>query len=203
MTRLEFEQSTHTYTLDGAHVPSVTQVLDPLLELEGIPAHLLEAARVLGTNAHIACDLMVRGRLDWAALDPALRPYVEGECNFLADTGFVVIASELRVASARLGCAGTLDLKGSLNGALAIIDRKTTSVLPPTVGPQTAAYEEFDRAERGGRQRKRFCLQLGPQFARGYKLHPLTDSRDYSWFLSALNLYRFREIYGIRNKSAR
>src|SRR5690348_9868673 len=106
--RLEFEQSTHTYTLDGARVPSVTQVLDPLLELEGIPAHLLEAARVFGTHVHIACDLMVRGRLDWRALDPNLVPYVEGERNFMRDTGFVVVASELRVASSRLRCAGTL-----------------------------------------------------------------------------------------------
>jgi len=186
---LEFDQPTHVYRLDGRVVPSVTQVLDPLLELDGIPRAVLEAARIFGTHVHEACHLMVRGELDWARLDPELVPYVEGACKFLKDSGFTVIASELRVASAKLGCAGTLDLAGVLHRSECICDWKSTAVMPPTVGPQTAAYEEFYRAERGGRPRKRFCVQLKPN---DYRIYPLTDSSDYSIFLSALNLYHWR-----------
>jgi len=197
--RIEFDSASHTYTLGGERVPSVTQVLDPLIELDGIPPDVLEAARVFGTHGHEALHLMVRGELDWYALHPALTPYLRGAQRFIKESGCVVIASEYRVHSQKLRCAGMLDLAVMLGGAEWIIDAKFTSVVPSTVGLQTAGYEQLYREMRGGRERKRACLWLKPD---DYKLIPLTDSRDYSWFVSALNIYRFREIYGRRNKPA-
>jgi len=190
--QLEFDNPTHTYRIDGRVVPSVTQVLDPLLELDGIPHDVLEAARVFGTHVHEAVNLMVRCQLDWSRLDPYLLPCVNGAKNFLKDTGFIVLASELRVCSPKLRCAGTLDLDGILNEWPSVIDWKSTTVVPPTVGPQTSAYEQMRREQSGGRKRKRFCVQLGGQFPRGYKLHELKDPSDYNIFVSALNIHHWR-----------
>jgi len=189
--RLEFDKGSHTYRVDGRRVPSVTQVLDPLLELDGIPRDVLEAARVFGQHVHEACHLMVRGELDWSRLDPALVPYIEGARRFIEESGIVIIASELAVTGAREGvmCAGTLDIAGVMREAEWIIDYKATSSIPRTVGPQTAAYERFYRMQRGGRPRRRACVQLRPG---DYRLHVLNDPADWNVFLSALNLHQWR-----------
>lgn len=189
---LQFDKVSHTYRIDGRRVPSVTQVLDPLLELEGIPKHLLEAARIFGQHVHEACHLMVRGELDWARLDPSLTPYVSAAKRFIDESGIVVIASELSLSGKDAGvdCAGTLDIAGILRGSECIIDWKSTSVIPRTVGPQTAAYERFYRAKRGGRARKRYCVQLREY---DYRVHPLTDPADWNLFLSALNIHHWRQ----------
>jgi hypothetical protein len=191
---LQFDKVSHTYRVDGRLVPSVTQVLDPLLELDGVPRDVLEAARIFGQHVHEACHLLVRGELDWSRLSPALVPYIEGARNFLRECGIVVIASELALSGCDAGVAsaGTLDFAGILprEDIESIFDWKSTSAVPRTVGPQTAAYERFYRAKRGGRQRKRFCVQLRDD--RTYRLIPLTDPADWNIFLSALNLHHWR-----------
>ena len=96
--KLDFNAEAHEYRLDGQLVPSVTQVLAVLEDFEGVPWHLLEAARKFGQHVHEACALMVRGELDWASLDPALVPYVEAAQRFIDESGFVVRACELQVA---------------------------------------------------------------------------------------------------------
>lgn len=191
MDRLEFDKESHTYRYAGIPLPSVTQVLDPLLELEGIPKHLLEAARLFGTHVHEACHLLVRGELDWSSLDPALVPYIVGAKRFLEESGMVVIASELRVTGIAGGvhCAGTLDIVGVLRNHECVIDWKSTATIPKTVGLQTAAYERFYRMQRGGPQRKRYCVQLREG---DYRLHVLNDPADWNYFLSALNIHHWR-----------
>lgn len=196
---IEFDKASHTYRVNGKAVPSVTQVLDPLLELDGVPRAVLEAARVFGTHVHEACHLLVRDELDWARLDPGLVPYVNGARRFLKESRVVVIASELRVASATVGCAGTLDLVAVLKRSESIFDWKSTATLPRTIGPQTAGYENFYREERGGPRRKRFGVQLLPD---DYRLYPLTDPADWSVFLSALNLHHWRHKHAPADRAA-
>jgi hypothetical protein len=123
----------------------VTEVLDPLLELDGIPRALLKAAAAFGTHVHMACDLFDRGVLDEPALDPHLSPYLAAWKLFLRDVGAEVLATEMRVAHPKLRYAGTLDkiVRWTRRGksTLAQIDLKSGEV-PRTVGPQTAAYNE-------------------------------------------------------------
>lgn len=211
--RVEFEPVGHTYKLDGALVPSVTQVLQVLedwtavpahiletvrlfcgYELHpgrAIPAHILEAARLFGSHVHDAVALEIRGCLDWDALNPALRPYVQGWRNFKADSRFVILASEAVVAHKLHRYAGKLDLRGILNKRRSLIDIKS-GAMPRTVGPQTAAYDVAGADTHGIKCERRYCLQLNPELPRGYKLHPLTNSADWSMFLSALNCWRFK-----------
>jgi len=74
-----------------------------------------------------------------------------------------------------------------------VIDIKSTSVLPRTVGPQTAAYEAAYYETTGGeRTDRRYCLHLKPD---GYNLVPLKDGagiQDLTLFVSALNVHRWR-----------
>jgi hypothetical protein len=187
--QLLFDKSTHSYTLNGRAVPSVTQVLEPLEMFDGIPAHVLEAARERGQFVHEAMALLARDALDWSSLDLDIVPYVEGGKRFLEESGAIVIASEMRVACARIRCAGTFDLLAHLRDTECLIEFKATAALPRTVGPQTAAYDRLYQSMRGGRPRKRYCVQLKPG---DYKVHPLTDPADWSVFQSCLNIHHWR-----------
>lgn len=186
---IHFEPDGHRYTVAGERWPSVTEVLDPLLELDGIPRSVLKAAAEFGTHVHMATDLFDKGVLDEPALDPHLAPYLAGWKLFLRDTGAKVSASEVRVGHEKLKYCGTLDKavfwtkRGRIRNAQ--IDIKS-GLVPRTVGPQTAAYAEahpfkFD---------ERYVLQLKPDAS--YRLTKLTETTDWSIFLSALNLHRWR-----------
>jgi hypothetical protein len=169
----------------------VTQVLDPLLELDGIPKDVLKAAAEFGTHVHMACDLYDRGVLDEPALDPRLAPYLSAWKLFLHETGSKVVHSEIRVASAKLKYAGTLDKIVQLGR---VINRREPRVLldiksglvPRTVGPQTAAYLNAYSPT----PMPRYCLQLRGDAS--YRLEKLDDPSDFSIFVSALNLHRWR-----------
>lgn len=190
---LTFDAETHTYALGGRRVPSVTTVLDSqLCDWSMVQPDVLEAARIFGQHVHEAVALELRGILDWAALDPALAPYIEGLRNFMRKGDFVPLASELRMGHALHRYGGTLDLYGPVCGVSSIIDVKSGAV-SRTVGPQCAAYAELYRVNYGERVKRRHCLELNPKYPEGFKLHRLNDLRDWSIFLSALNCFRFRQ----------
>lgn len=186
---LEFDKAAHRYTLDGRHLPSVTQVLAPLEMLDGIPVDALEKARVRGQHVHEAMALLVRDDLNWSSLDLELVPYIEGGKRFLEESGAVVIASEMRVACARIRCAGTLDLLAHWRDVQSLIDFKATAAVPATVGPQTAAYERLYQSMFGPARRNRYCVQLKPG---DYRVIRLTDPADWSVFQSCLNIHHWR-----------
>ena len=183
---LQFDEAAHAYTVGGVRWPSVTQVLDPINELDGIPRHVLDAAAAFGTNVHAACHLHNQGTLDEAALDPALAPYVEAWRRFLSDTGAIVIASEVRVAHPTLRYAGTLDTIAKIGGVRELVDIKSTAQIPRTVGPQTAAYAE---ARTEPRLRRRVVQLRGDG---SYVARRLDNRADFNTFVSCLNIWRFR-----------
>lgn len=190
--QLEFDPAAHAYRLDGRDVPSVTQVLGVLNDFDRIPPDVLENARIRGSYVDEACDLLDAGQLDWSTVDPEHVGYVEGYQHWLADSGAVVVASQLRVASASLRYAGTLDLLAHIKDGLCLIDRKATHDLPPSVGPQTAAYLHALTEHSSHRVRRRYGLHLHPKYPRGYRLTALTDTADWSVFVSCLNLHNWR-----------
>ncbi len=185
---LQFDPETHTYTLAGRRLVSVTQVLDRYMDFDGVPLAALEGARLRGQMVHEACNLLVRDELDWSSLDPLLEPYIRGAQRFLEESGIVVIASEERVYSETLGVAGTLDILGEMRRRRWLIDWKATAQFPITVGPQTAGYDRLRRDQRGGREHARACVLLKPN---DYKLYVLDDRRDLNTFISAVNCYNY------------
>lgn len=196
--QVTFDEPTHTYSVDGVRWPSVTQILEPLQLLDGIPQAALDAAARFGSHVHQAAHLYDLGRLDEEDLDDPLRPYLEGWKAFLRDTGAVVLESELRVIHRTLRYAGTLDKVIRIKERNCVLDLKSGAEVPPTVGPQTAAYREalLDSQPEFECSRTRYCLHLRNDET--YRLHTLTDSADFNLFVSALNIARWREKHGRR-----
>jgi len=191
---IQFDAANHRYTVGGERFPGVTEVLDPLLELDGIPKAVLKAAAEFGTHVHLACHLFDQGVLDEPALDPHLAPYLAAWKIFLKETGATVMLSEKRVAHPQLRYAGTLDKivywqRGRRTTA-AQIDIKSGDV-PRTVGPQTAAYTDaLKHTDPEHACADRYVLQLRGDAT--YRLSKLNDPRDFHIFVSALNLHRWR-----------
>lgn len=181
---LEFDAASHTYSVKGRVVPSVTQVLQAIENFDHVPFAVLEAAREFGTHVHQACDLLNRGVLDEESLDPQLVPYVNGWKRCLSETGMVVTHSEEKVYNPKMRYAGTLDSRANWKGTTWVIDLKSGAV-PRSVGPQLEAYRH---ACSGDMPRRRLCVQLKPN---DYKLIACNDLNDFSLFTSALNIWHF------------
>lgn len=187
--KLEFDPIEHVYQLNGARVPSVTEVLKPLEDFSMVRPDVLEAARVFGQHVHEACDLFDRDELDWSSLAPDLVPYVEAWKLFIEESGAIVVASEVQVAHEKLGYAGSPDKVLAWGNRVVIPDLKATAIVPRTVGPQTAAYAEAYHSMHGGKKPGRCCIHLQDG---KYRTHPRKDPADWSLFISALNCWRFR-----------
>ncbi len=195
MSRLKFDAESHTYWLDGARIPSVTQVLKVLTgdQFASVPKDVLANAVALGTAVHCAIELDIDKELDDASLHDTVRPYLDMWRNWCAVTGFEPDLSEQQVYSRRLRFAGTVDVIGRFkNGDKAIIDIKRCALMPPSVGPQTAGYalaysESFDCDKP-----HRFALQF-PKNAKHPKLEQFQGFSDERSFLAALTVYQWKE----------
>lgn len=194
MTEIVFDDASHTYRVDGAIWPGVTQVLDPINELDGIPRAALAAAAEFGRHVHMACDLFNRRMLDDASLDPALRPYLDGWLAFLRDTQAEVLESEMVVHHPGLRYCGTVDAIVKWRGRHHVVDIKTSAAVPRTVGPQTAAYREAYLQSHLACSNTRYCVHLTGDGK--YRLVKLTDPADMSIFVSCLNIHRWRNRNG-------
>jgi hypothetical protein len=191
---LAFDEASHTYTLDGRKVPSVTQALKSLPnDYAMVDPAVLEQAAGLGRAVHKLIELDLADRLDVNSLDDQLVDYLLQWQAFRATSGFQPILSEARVASSRYRYAGTLDLFGRLNGRLVLIDAKSTAAVPRSAGPQTAGYELALRESRPdllpiGTFVDRFALHLKRD---KWQLVPFRDTADQRVFLSALTIHNW------------
>lgn len=187
---LEFDDEEHRYYIDSERVPAVSDVLEPLNQLEGIPLDVLEAARIRGHHGHHAIALDIHKQLVWQTLDPKLVGYVEGAKKFIAECEVRVLAVEYRMGDPGLKVGGTLDVMGIVNKNQAIIDWKLVDKMPRSAALQTAAYDHLYRRTYGGRPLKRFGVQLPGDGT--YKIFEFKDPRDTNWFMSALNLWHWK-----------
>jgi len=196
LTDIYFEPDGHIYRVGGRRVPSVTEVLRQVDDLEGIPREYLERAAHFGRNVHLACHLYDQGVLDEESLDPALRPYLAGWRAFLEAAGCKVLESELPVYDPQLRVAGTLDkiVSWKVSAEPVEIDIKSSSMVPRSVGPQTAMYRKAYLAERPGAKlsKKRYAVHLLGDGK--YRLHKLPHyDTDLNIFISCLNVQRWME----------
>lgn len=156
---LHFDEASHTYTLDGKVVPSVTQIIRPLEAeaLASIPAGVLEWKRGLGHAVHLACQLDDEGDLDAFSIDDRILPYLMAWRAFRLDYGFKVTMNEQALGSRKYRFAGTVDRLGVLTKPIglkrnytgpAIVDLKTRVTLPDAIGVQLAGYAKLV-AEQG------------------------------------------------------
>lgn len=206
---LEFDAVSHSYTLQGFPVPSVTRVLSPLQDYDPTSQYL-ETARQRGTDVHTATELHDRRRDAIVIRDDKWRPdgirgyitattiapYLDAWKKFLADTDFEIHEIEKRVCSLRHRYAGTLDRLGVLNGRRVVIDIKTTAKMSPVMGIQLAAYQ-FAVNEKTPWVKQypyRFICQLKPDGS--YRLEEFKDKSDFTVFLALLTIHSWRSRHG-------
>ena len=134
---VHFDEATHTYTLDGEVLPSVTQILRSAGMVN--TDWCTDFARDRGTAVHAAIHLDIANKLDEDSVDPEVRPYLEQWRQFKKDTGVRVLASEKLVWSDAYGYAGTLDLYCQMHGRNFIIDFKSNT-MPKSVDAQLGGY---------------------------------------------------------------
>ena len=187
---LHFDEASHTYTLRGQRLPSVTEVIREVLvptEYAGIPAHVLDHAAQRGRAVERMIELDLAGELDADTLHPELVPYwrawqaFPGRQAWQDDPAWM---SQGLVYSGTRHYAGTYDLL--IPSARALVDIKATAQVPRTVGVQTAAYAD---AMPSAVTLNRYCLHVTPS---GCKLIPLTNKGDLIDFYAALRVYQFR-----------
>jgi hypothetical protein len=188
---LQFDDATHTYTLGGRKLPSVTQVcgvLDPDA-FARVPPAVLARKRLIGVALHRAIQLDAAGELDEDTLAPEVAPYFAAWRDFLLRTRAKVIQSEQQVGSSKWGYAGTLDLTALLDSSYWLLDVKSVAILSPVTAVQVAAYAELVNHDYPVGLR-RGALHLKPDGRFGIREYH--GGADWSTFLSALQVYRWR-----------
>lgn len=183
---IEFDDSTHTYTYEGAKVPSVSTIINDLLKTDYSKIDPFYANR--GTAVHKAIELYLQGDLDESSLDEHVTPYFKAFLKFENDTGFIVEQTELRIFCERLWFAGTLDLIGSIDGKKYLLDIKTGS-RQKWHDIQTAGYA----IGSGDEEIKRGCIYIKKNGT--YQLQPHSSRKDFMVFESMAVVYNKRGEY--------
>lgn len=125
---LDFNEETHSYTLGGKPVPSVTEIVGLLTarKYADTNAALLQQAQRRGTVVHELCEMLDCGvepeELD---IEPELVGFVNAYLAFLRDYRPEWEWIEKPVWT--LDYAGRIDRVGVIDGETAIVDIKTTA----------------------------------------------------------------------------
>lgn len=151
---LEFIEKSHIYILNGEIIPSVTQILEDLfpLKYENVPRETLEEKALYGTQVHKFIEITEKKKpknpLGYIKRyynptiyqEESIKDYLKIKEKYTIE----ITDSEKRIHY-KNKYAGTLDLKGYVNGKSAIIDIKTTYELDEVyVAWQNSMYELAD-----------------------------------------------------------
>lgn len=193
---IKFEEEGHRYLLDGAQVPSVTEIIKPLCKEMGASAETLEWKRQVGKAVHKAIELFESHDLDTNTLDPQIAPYFEGWVKFKLDSGFRALLTEQVVWSKKLRYAGTLDVLGTRNGDLnpdELIDCKCVWSMGSETAIQTAGYALAVQESHGIKVRKRGGVQLLRDGT--FRFYPYNDPLDEQVFKACLSINSWRRLH--------
>lgn len=143
---LTFDEATHTYTLCGIRLPSVTEITRfCAYDYKSDRPWLAEAAAIRGTAVHEACALIDYG--EEPEETPEIAGFLKAYRRFLADYKPEWKLIEHPIGSILLGYAGTLDRFGTIDGAPAILDIKTGQLHDAALSAQLTAYAELRQTE--------------------------------------------------------
>lgn len=197
-TDFRFDPEAHEYWLNGRRLPSVTEVLNDLVDYSRVAPEVLEHKRQVGEALHEAIAL--GDDLDMGSLDPAVEPYYAAWQRFVSETGYEPLEFEQQGYHETYYFAGTWDQIGTFNGKLALPDIKTLAVDTPVTSLQTAAYAAIRDQHQRKKVRQRFALQLTPDRNPPYRLHEHKDPADFKTFLACLSRHQWALKNGVRNE---
>lgn len=194
--RLDFDPAAHEYRLDGALVPSVTQVIASLYDHSAIPSWVLDRKAAIGTAVHLACELDDDGELDEESVDPVVAPYLGAWRLFRKESGAEILLNEHQLGDPVLRYAGTCDRVIRYRGALWAVDLKTTVAMDPAIGVQLAGYARLvNQSGLVGACEKRAAVQLRNDGT--YRFSPFESPDDERCFLSLLNVAHWRSKHHV------
>ena len=127
MKRIQFNEETHTYLVDGKKVPSVTDICSPITadHYGQISAVILQQASRRGTAVHEATEIIdLDGEPE---LDLEIEPYVQAYRDFLHDYRPDWEYVEYIGYNGDMHYCGTVDRAGTVNGKYWILDIKSTA----------------------------------------------------------------------------
>lgn len=184
---LRFDEATHTYTLDGMVVPSVTGVLGP------IQPDYSYATTELGSAVHALTEQWDIGIIDLASSVPEdCAAHLRAWRLFRHEHAFVPLHIEERVFNSLHRYAGTVDRIGTWGegDSVVILDIKTGDPAP-WHGVQLAGY--VLAAERMGLV-ARGITRIGVYLAGDgtYRVREYSDASDFPAFLAALTLNNWK-----------
>ena len=208
MSKVRFDEATHTYTLDGKELPSVTHIIRYLAvdKANNADPNMALIARERGSAVHEATVMY-----DYSGEIPddfpaEYAPYLEAYVQFVRDYQPKWELIEHPMADEAAGFAGTLDRFGLIDDEYAILDIKTSyKVDMPSLSAQLAAYNQLLCADIGAdeyiKKRVKGINRYGLQLMRSgkYRLYkcPATDGNRL--FLCCLDIYRVVEaMKGVR-----
>jgi len=185
----DFDEATHTYTVKGTVVSSVTQILKERGYIQG--AHYTEDSRRRGKAIHLATELYDKNNLDY--IHPSIKGYLESYKLFRSDYAFTPTHIELLMYHPTLGYAGTADRIGMVNGNLAILEIKTGLSRARWHLLQTAAYYTLALLS-GIYVTTRYGLYL--QENGKYKIREHKQREDMDYFMAAAETTLGLKYYG-------
>jgi hypothetical protein len=191
---IQFDEELHEYRINGARVPSVTEVLKPIQTLGG-SEEVREHKRQLGKAVDKAIELHEQDDLDVDSLDPEAVPFFEGWLKFKADTGFHGVLMQPVVWSTKLRCAGKPDLLGNRGHTREIdelIDVKCVWTIDAATAIQTAGYTLLGSHSHGWKIKRRGSVQLLRDGT--YRYHPYTNPADQHVFTALLSIHAWKAI---------
>ena len=191
---LTFDPDKHEYRWNNVIVPSVTQILSPMLDFSMVNPEVLKRAQELGTAVHRATELYDKDDLDIDSLSDELKPYLSGWIRFKNECSFEPATIESRLFHPLHGYSGTSDRTGLVRGRMAVLDIKKMATPGPVIGMQLSAYQALHSLD-GPKILDRYALGLRPDGT--YRMVPYKDPLDFPAFLSLLTLRNWRLKNGI------
>ena len=192
---LEFDEVTHTYSLNGETLPSVTRIMEPLktAQYDGVSEKTLSHAAARGTTVHNAIENWILFGIE--DVPEEHKGYFDAFRLWWEDSKPEVIGTEVRVYHKLMRYAGTGDLLARVNGLTDLIDYKTTyAVNEMLCKVQLEAYNQAF-ASHGFKVDGKAILHL--KKTGKYSLHeyPLRDARCWKVFGGLKDVYDYTQSY--------
>ena len=202
--KVQFDEATHTYTLDGVELPSVTHIIRYLAvdKANNADPNMVLMARERGSAVHEATVMY-----DYSGEIPddfpaEYTPYLEAYVQFCRDYHPKWELIEHKMGNATLGFAGTLDRFGVIDDKWCILDIKTSyKVDIPSLSAQLTAYHELLLYEQFEKLENSNIRHLGLQLMRTgkYRLYETDCEKGSDLFYSCRRIYKTMEqMKGVR-----
>lgn len=195
LPELTFEEAPHIYRLNGAQIPSVSRLMEPLkaTNYAGVSDKTLAKAAAKGTSVHNSIENWLKFGIE--DVQPEHQGYFDAFMAWYEDYHPVMVASEMRVYHKLLEYGATIDGLFLLGDDLTLVDFKTTySLLEMSCGVQLEAYSQA-LASHGLHIRRKHILHMKKDGKYAFPEFPAKDPVRWRVVGSLKCLYDYEQSY--------